>query len=85
MITANVHDAKTNLSKLLAKVAEGEQVMITNRGKPVAQLVKPKKKSSATMKDVVGSMKGKIHYAPDYDQADQEILDMFEESIHKPL
>lgn len=84
MITANVHDAKTNLSKLLAKVAEGERVIITNRGKPVAELNKPKA-ASKTLKPLFGSMKGKIHFAPDYDKADQEILEMFEESISKPL
>lgn len=86
MITANVHDAKTNLSKLLVKVAEGEEVLITNRGKPVAELVKPKTASkSKSLKGLFGSMKGKIHYAEDFDQADKEILEMFEESINKPL
>jgi len=30
-----------------------------------------------------GTLKGKIVFSPDYDQADQEILDMFEESVNK--
>ncbi len=35
----NVHDAKTNFSKLLARVESGEEVIICNRGVPVAKLI----------------------------------------------
>ena len=35
----NVHEAKTQLSKLLERVALGEQVIIAKAGKPVAKLV----------------------------------------------
>ena len=35
----NVHEAKTHLSRLLAKVAMGEEVIIAKAGKPVAKLV----------------------------------------------
>lgn len=85
MITANVHDAKTNLSKLLVKVAEGERVMITNRGTPVAELSKPKNEKSKPIKPFFGMFKDEIWTAPDYDEADKEILEMFEESINKPI
>ena len=37
--TVNVHDAKTQLSKLLAEVERGEDVVIARRGRPVARLV----------------------------------------------
>jgi len=56
-----VHQTKTNLSKLLRKVARGEEVIA--RGKtPVARLpaLSTKKK-----KRVSGRLKGKIWYAPD--------------------
>ena len=33
------HEAKTRLSELLAKVREGEEFLITNRGEPVAKLI----------------------------------------------
>ena len=33
------HEAKTRLSELLAKVREGKEFLITNRGEPVAKLV----------------------------------------------
>ena len=35
----NVHAAKTNLSKLLARVAKGEEIVIAKSGTPVAKLV----------------------------------------------
>ena len=39
MTTVNVHEAKTNLSRLLAQVEAGEDVVIARNGKPVARLV----------------------------------------------
>ncbi|MCW2786082.1 MAG: prevent-host-death family protein [Marmoricola sp.] len=46
-VTVNIHEAKTHLSKLLAQVEAGEQVVIARNGKPVAKLepfVRPKLK-----------------------------------------
>ena len=40
MATVNVHEAKTHLSRLLARVEEGEEVIIARNGKPVARLVR---------------------------------------------
>lgn len=85
MITANVHDAKTNLSKLLTKVAAGERVMITNRGTPVAELTKPGSQPSAKPKPSPGMFKDKIWIAPDFDDADAEVRKLFEENANKPL
>jgi prevent-host-death family protein len=82
MTTANVHQAKTNLSKLLNAAAEGDEVIITRRGGKVTRfklqpLEKPKKAK------LFGALKGKIVFSPDYDKADEEILGMFEKSINK--
>ena len=35
----NVHEAKSNLSRLLQKTAAGEEVIIMRDGKPVAELI----------------------------------------------
>ena len=35
----NIHEAKTNLSRLLAQVARGDEVVIAKAGKPIAKLV----------------------------------------------
>ncbi|HDL41751.1 MAG TPA: type II toxin-antitoxin system Phd/YefM family antitoxin [Actinobacteria bacterium] len=39
MSTVGIHEAKTNLSRLLRRVAAGEEIIITRSGKPVAKLV----------------------------------------------
>ena len=51
MLNVNIHEAKTNLSKLIAAAEAGERVIISRAGKPVAQLDPIKKinhKSTAT-------------------------------------
>jgi prevent-host-death family protein len=39
MSTVNIHEAKTQLSRLLLRVEQGEEIIIANRGVPVAKLV----------------------------------------------
>ena len=39
MIQVGVREAKINLSKLLKKVLQGQEVIITDRGKPVGKIV----------------------------------------------
>ena len=39
MTTVNVHEAKTHLSRLLAQVESGTEVVIARNGAPVARLV----------------------------------------------
>ncbi|HEU4370601.1 MAG TPA: type II toxin-antitoxin system Phd/YefM family antitoxin [Methylomirabilota bacterium] len=39
MKTVNIHEAKTHLSRLLAEVAAGEEIVIAKAGKPVARIV----------------------------------------------
>lgn len=39
MTTINIHQAKTHLSRLLAEVARGEEVIISRAGMPIARLV----------------------------------------------
>ncbi|MEW6186210.1 MAG: type II toxin-antitoxin system prevent-host-death family antitoxin [Thermodesulfobacteriota bacterium] len=38
-IMVNIHEAKTNLSRLLEKVSQGEDVILAKAGKPVAKIV----------------------------------------------
>ena len=56
MATVNVHEADDRLSHLLAQVEAGEEVIIARRGKPVAQLVRYKKRG----KRKPGSMAGRF-------------------------
>ena len=54
MAQVNVHEAKTQLSKLLARVAAGEEIVIARAGKPVARLVpvEPKRRRRIAGLDV---------------------------------
>lgn len=77
MTTANVHEAKTNLSKLLTAAAEGDEVIITRRGGKVTQFKLMPIENTAKPK-LFGALKGKIIFSSDYEGADKEILEMFE-------
>jgi len=69
----NVHKAKTHLSKLLERVALGEEVIIAKAGKPVAKLVpvhQPKTR-------IFGSAKGEFTVPDDFNEPDEEIEKLF--------
>jgi prevent-host-death family protein len=61
MATVNVHDAKTQLSRLLAGVERGEEVVIARAGKPIARLVP----YAPVARRKPGALKGSIHYGDD--------------------
>lgn len=82
MTTANVHQAKSNLSKLLNAAADGDDVVITRRGGKITQFKLVPIDNRAHV-PLFGALKGKIVYANDYDTADAEILEMFEDSTGK--
>jgi prevent-host-death family protein len=48
MVEVGVHEAKTTLSDLLRRVAEGEEVVITRSGEPVARLVPVQRRARRT-------------------------------------
>jgi prevent-host-death family protein len=71
--TFNVHDAKTHLSRLLDRVAQGEEIIIAKSGRPVAKLVQV---SAEPRKP--GRLKGRIRIGPDFDEPlPEEILTAF--------
>jgi len=67
----NVHEAKTNLSKLLARVQQGEEIIISKSDVPVARLV-PISNSLTTR--VAGSAISKVTITPDFDDPLSESL-----------
>jgi prevent-host-death family protein len=60
----NVHEAKTQLSRLLLNVESGEEVIIARDGKPVARLVRYEE---ARKKRVLGRDVGKVWISPNFD------------------
>jgi prevent-host-death family protein len=64
MANYNIHEAKTHFSKLLERVKNGEEVIISRAGKPVARILPLSKPVSAR---VPGMDKGSVHIHPDFD------------------
>ncbi len=74
MIVNTITDAKANLSSLIERVLQGEEVIIKRAGKPVARL------SSYTDRVVErqpGALAGKIFIAPDFDKLPPELEQAF--------
>ena len=76
MKTVNVHQAKSQLSRLLRAVATGEEIIIANRGVPVARLSPAAKEKP---KRRLGDMAGQIWIADDFDAPlSGDLLALFE-------
>jgi len=75
METITIHKAKTQLSRLIEKACQGEEIVIARGKTPVVKLVAIESKIG---KRKPGAWKGKISYTPDaYDPlADQELKDL---------
>lgn len=52
MIHAGIRDVKNNLSRLLLRVKAGQEVVITERGKPVARIVREETESQVIRKSL---------------------------------
>lgn len=63
----NVHEAKTHLSRLLARVAAGEEIVISRAGEPVARLVPAKRRRGGRRQ--AGRFVGKGRVAEDFGAA----------------
>jgi prevent-host-death family protein len=71
----NIHEAKTHLSRLLERVALGEEVIIAKAGKPVAKLVRL---DDQCKRRVLGSARGEFTVPDDFnDPLPKEIEDLF--------
>jgi prevent-host-death family protein len=71
--SVGVHEAKTHLSRLLERVAAGEEVEITNRGKVVARLVGPARRTPN-----FGFDRGNVWIADDFDELPEDLQRAFE-------
>jgi prevent-host-death family protein len=70
----NVYEAKTQLSKLLEQVEAGDEIVIARNGRPIARLI-PLQRSRPHR--VPGGWKGKVWIAPDFDEPDPELEELF--------
>jgi prevent-host-death family protein len=74
----NIHEAKTHFSRLLQRVAMGEEVVIAKAGTPVAKLL-PLNSKKPEFK--FGSAKGEFVVPDDFNEPDPALEDLF----YKPL
>lgn len=70
----NMHEAKSNLSKLVKRAAAGEEITIANHGRPIAMLTRLPAK---VKKLPWGKFKGQIEIAKDFDAP----LEMFKDYV----
>jgi prevent-host-death family protein len=63
MAVFNMHDAKTHLSELAQRAADGEEIVIARNGRPLARLVPLPERRVRRL----GLAKGQIRIAPNFD------------------
>jgi prevent-host-death family protein len=63
----NIHEAKTQLSRIVERVERGEEVIISRAGRPVAKVVPLPSRVRRTGR---GSLKGKLVLSDDWDSVD---------------
>jgi prevent-host-death family protein len=74
--TVNIHDAKTNLSKLVEKAVRGEAFIIAKAGKPLVKVIAIEQ--ADTPKPRIGFLKGKISVPDNFNELGQaEISNLF--------
>lgn len=70
----NIHEAKTYLSRLVARGAQGEEIVIGKAGKPIAKLTPY---NDTRGKRSPGAWKGRVKIAPDFDELPADLDDPF--------
>lgn len=75
MAEINVHEAKTHWSRLLLRVAAGEEIVIARAGKPIARLVPIESK----LQRIIGQDDGLFEVPDDFDAPlPDEVLALFQ-------
>lgn len=74
MVHANIYEAKTHLSRLIAQVEAGEEVVLSRAGKPVARIL-PWTEPTAGRRSL-GALAGRIHEHPGVWDDEAQIPDL---------
>jgi prevent-host-death family protein len=89
MLTVNIHDAKTNLSKLIAMAVKGQPFIIAKSGKPLVKVEALEEPSAPRGKDGFGILKDRVklpedRYLPEQlDPEDQAALEALFHDVGK--
>lgn len=71
----NIHEAKTQFSKLVERAEAGEEILIARAGRPVAKLVRLTKRTEPREP---GAWAGQVRMSTDFDQTPEDLIDAFE-------
>ena len=74
MKTVNIHEAKTQLSKLIEEASKGESFIIAKAGKPVVRVTALSAPTAAQVRRL-GFMAGQISVPDDFDRMGQEEIE----------
>jgi antitoxin (DNA-binding transcriptional repressor) of toxin-antitoxin stability system len=77
MIKLNIHEAKTHLSRYLARLEKGETILLCRRNTPIAEIraLPPVRKKPRPL----GLGKGTVHIPPSFfDPLPDDLIDLFE-------
>jgi prevent-host-death family protein len=75
MHTANIHEAKSQLSRLIEMALAGEEVIISKAGKPVVKLIPY---PDRTTPRILGVWRGKVKIAEDFDELPPDLARAFQ-------
>lgn len=74
MEIANIHEAKSQLSRLVERAMSGEEVIIAKAGQPMVRLVPVRSDTSPRQG---GQWKGRVRIAEDFDSLPEDIAAAF--------
>jgi prevent-host-death family protein len=72
--TVTVTEAKTQLSRLIARASEGEEIVIRRGPRPVAKLIRY---DEPPVRRRMGDLRGQIWMSDDFNEPDEEIERLF--------
>jgi prevent-host-death family protein len=68
-----MHEAKTNLSRLVQRALEGEEVVLTRRGEPAVRLVPAR--PARGFASLAGVWQGRVRIAEDFDELPDDVAE----------
>ncbi|HEV7808744.1 MAG TPA: type II toxin-antitoxin system prevent-host-death family antitoxin [Solirubrobacteraceae bacterium] len=75
MVRVGMHEAKSQLSRLVELAEGGEEVVIQRSGRPVARLVAIQRRRPVA--EAFGAMRGEIELAEDFDELPDDLIEHF--------
>jgi prevent-host-death family protein len=73
MAEVGMHEAKSQLSKLVERVQAGEEIVITRRGEPAARLVP--ERSGGGFASLEGAWRGRVKVADDFGELPDDLAE----------